>query len=131
MFSRSRRKIILSIMGSLILLFVVTLSVIMIASYQEIRKKNTEMLKHYMELYSDKQQTENIEKAATMFQQENTAPVADGTYEVNVKTDSTMFHINEAHKGIAYDDSSFITTIDAVEEMAGTEAVAEAEASAE
>ena len=74
MFSRSRRKIILSIMGSLILLFVVTLSVIMIASYQEIRKKNTEMLKHYMELYSDKQQTENIEKAATMFQQENTAP---------------------------------------------------------
>ncbi len=61
-------------MGSLILLFVVTLSVIMIASYQEIRKKNTEMLKHYMELYSEKQQTESSEKAASMLQRENTAP---------------------------------------------------------
>ena len=28
-------------------------------------------------------------------------------------------YTNEAHKGIAYDDSSFITTIDAVEELAG------------
>jgi len=27
------------------------------------------------------------------------APVADGTYTVKVKTDSNMFHINEAYKG--------------------------------
>ena len=57
MFNRSRKKIILSIMGSLILLFAVTLSVIMFASYREIRQKNSEMLERYVELYSLEQQT--------------------------------------------------------------------------
>ncbi len=52
MFRRSRRKIILSIMLSLILLFSVTLSVIMFASYREVRQQNTEMLERYVELYS-------------------------------------------------------------------------------
>ena len=51
MFNRSRRKIILSIMGSLILLFVITLSVIMLASYREIRQNNASMLERYAELY--------------------------------------------------------------------------------
>ena len=51
MFNRSRRKIILSIMGSLILLFAITLSVIMFASYREIRQNNAEMLDRYVELY--------------------------------------------------------------------------------
>lgn len=51
MFNKSRRKIIVSIMGSLILLFVVTLSVIMFASYREIRQKDSEMLERYVELY--------------------------------------------------------------------------------
>ena len=52
MFRRSRKKIIVSIMGSLILLFAVTLSVIMLASYREMRQQNTEMLERYVELYS-------------------------------------------------------------------------------
>ena len=52
MFRRSRKKIILSIMGPLILLFVLTLSVIMLASYREIRQRNAEMLERYAELYS-------------------------------------------------------------------------------
>lgn len=56
MFNRSREKIILSIMVSLILLFAITLSVIMLASYQEIRKQNAEMLERYVELYSLEQQ---------------------------------------------------------------------------
>ncbi len=51
MFSRSRRKIILAIMGSLILLFAVTLSVILFASYREIRKDNMDMLARHAELY--------------------------------------------------------------------------------
>lgn len=51
MFSRSRKKIVLAIMGSLLLLFVVTLSVIMLASYQEIRRENMEMLERHVELY--------------------------------------------------------------------------------
>ena len=51
MFRKTRGKIILSIMGSLILLFVVTLSVIMLASWREIRQSNTDMLERYAELY--------------------------------------------------------------------------------
>ena len=39
-------------MLSLILLFAVTLSVIMLASYREIRQQNSEMLERYAELYS-------------------------------------------------------------------------------
>ena len=39
-------------MASLILLFAVTLSVIMLASYREVRQQNTEMLERYAELYS-------------------------------------------------------------------------------
>ena len=58
MFNRSRKKIILSIMGSLILLFVLTLSVIMLASYSEIRHRNEEMLERYAELYSYGQQAD-------------------------------------------------------------------------
>ena len=52
MFNRSRRKIILSIMGSLILLFVVTLAVILLASYREIEQRNASMLERYAETYS-------------------------------------------------------------------------------
>ena len=51
MFKRSRKKIILAIMGSLILLFAITLSVIMLASYREIRQENMAMLKRHVELY--------------------------------------------------------------------------------
>ncbi len=51
MFKRSRKKIILAIMGSLILLFAITLSVILLASYREIRRENMEMLKRHVELY--------------------------------------------------------------------------------
>ena len=58
MFKSSRKKIILSIMGSLILLFVSSLSVIMLASYREIRQKNAEMLERYADLYHLGQQPE-------------------------------------------------------------------------
>lgn len=74
MFNRSRRKIILSIMGSLILLFAVTLSVIMFASYREIRQKNSEMLERYVELYSLEQQTGNGEAPEQAPQRDDPPP---------------------------------------------------------
>ncbi len=52
MFNRSKKKIILSIMVSLILLLAVTLSVIMLASYREVLQRDSEMLRRYAELYS-------------------------------------------------------------------------------
>ena len=51
MFNRSRKKIILSIMGSLILLFSVTLSVILAASFREVRHRNSKMLEHYVQTW--------------------------------------------------------------------------------
>ncbi len=45
-------------MGSLILLFAITLSVIMLASYREMRQQNTKMLERYAELYSLEQQAD-------------------------------------------------------------------------
>ena len=52
MFNQSRRKIILLIMGLLVLLFVVTMAIIVFASFREIRHKNLEMLERYVEMYS-------------------------------------------------------------------------------
>ena len=63
MFRRSRRKIILSIMGSLILLFAVTLSVILLARFGEIRHKNVEMLERYVAEYSLDEVTSKQTKA--------------------------------------------------------------------
>ena len=65
MFNQSRKKIILSIMGSLILLFVVTMAVIVFASFREIRHKNLEMLERYVEMYSLDQRTGRQIKPAT------------------------------------------------------------------
>ena len=44
MFKKSRKKILLSIMGALVLLFVLTLLVLLLASDQEMRQKNAELL---------------------------------------------------------------------------------------
>lgn len=52
MFEKSRRKIILSIMGSLILLFVVTLSVIVLENRREIGHNNQMLLERYADLYA-------------------------------------------------------------------------------
>ena len=69
MFNQSRKKIILSIMGSLILLFVITLSVIVLASFREIRHKNLEMLERYVEMYSlDKKSDSVIEQQQALGQ---------------------------------------------------------------
>lgn len=62
MFKRTRRKIILSIMGALILLFAATLSVIMTASYREMEQKNSDMLERYVNLYYLEQQTGDTEE---------------------------------------------------------------------
>ena len=51
MFKKTRKKIIALIMGSLVLLFALTLSVIMLASYREMRTQNAQMLETYTEQY--------------------------------------------------------------------------------
>ena len=58
MFHQSKKKIILSIMGSLILLFTVTMVVIVLASFRDVRHKNLEMLERYVQMYSLEQMIE-------------------------------------------------------------------------
>lgn len=52
MFRKSRKKIVASIMGTLILLLAVTLTVIVLSTYYENRKESEEMLDRYVALYS-------------------------------------------------------------------------------
>ena len=51
MFRKTRRRIILSIMGSLSLLFIITLSVILLASFRQMQRENTERLNRYSDMY--------------------------------------------------------------------------------
>ena len=51
-------------MGSLVLLFVITLTVILFASFREVRQKNLDMLERYVEMYSPDQDPGNQEKPA-------------------------------------------------------------------
>ncbi len=120
MFSRSRKKIILSIMLSLILLFAVTLSVIMLASYHEIRQQNSDMLKRYVELYALDQQSEP-EKAPD-FKPGSQNPPGPGPrqgepppdlgpgfqlstfYSVAFSEDGTALSVNDGDKGLYSED---------------------------
>ncbi len=119
MFSRSRKKIILSIMGSLILLLAVTLSVIMLASYREIWQRDSEMLKRYVELYSLEQTgTEDIPESILMEQgipgvrqnQENRPPDErpdyrlSTFYSVALDDDGTVLAVKKDAKGLYGED---------------------------
>lgn len=52
MFRKSRRKIVASIMGALILLFAATLSAIVLSEFFENRRQSRDMLQRYIDLYS-------------------------------------------------------------------------------
>ena len=51
MFKRTRHRIIISIMGSLSLLFIITLAVILFASYRQMLRENLEKLERYSDRY--------------------------------------------------------------------------------
>ena len=120
MFSSSRKKIILSIMLSLILLFGVTLSVIMLASYHEIRQQSSEMLERYVEMYSLDQQSEpgkapdvkpgNQELPGSDPKQGDLPPdLGPGFqlstfYSVAFSEDGTVLSVNDGAKGLYSED---------------------------
>ena len=120
MFSSSRKKIILAIMLSLILLFGVTLSVIMLASYHEIRQQSSEMLERYVDLYSPDQQpgTGTPPDSAPNYQslpgpgpQKGDLPPDLGPgfqlstfYSVAFSEDGTVLSVNDGAKGLYSED---------------------------
>lgn len=93
MFNKSRNKIILSIMGSLVLLLVVTLAAILLANARETRQRSEEMLREYVELYSLRQKPEGFEE-----------PPPDGApppFDARVFELSTFYSVALAEDGSA------------------------------
>lgn len=107
-------------MLSLILLFGVTLSVIMLASYHEVRQRSTEMLERYVDLYSLDQQPE-AEKAPNLKPESQNLPVPDSGpenmppdlgpgfrlstfYSVAFSADGSVLSVNDGTNGIYGED---------------------------
>ena len=103
----------MSIMGSLILLFVITLSVIMFASFREIRHKNSEMLERYTDLYYLGQQPEEREEQEPGPEKH---PIDDRPdyqlstfYSVAVADDGTVLASDNGEKDV-YSEEELINT---------------------
>lgn len=108
MFKKSRKKIILSIMGSLILLFAVTLTVILLASFREVRQRNTDMLERFAEMYSlDRGQNRQDEPAPGEGQRKREPPIDQRPdyqlstfYAVALSEDGTVLAVDNGGKDV-------------------------------
>ena len=83
-------------MGSLILLFAITLSVILFASYREIRQKNMEMLERHVELYYLQQEPEGSAASIPIEPPDRPAPEPPGRPPLDKKPDyqlSTFYSV--------------------------------------
>lgn len=124
MFSRSRRKIILSIMISLVLLFSVTLSVIALASYREIRRQNIQMLEQFADQYSPDQPQEWMKDPVPAPDSEKPDRVPDhgapffgqrlnfrlsNFYSVALSEDGSLLAVDNGERDI-YDEETLIQT---------------------
>lgn len=119
MFSRSRKKIILSIMLSLILLLATTLSVILLASYREIRHRDFEMLERYVEIYTLERQPGTL--TPPDFGPGNQSPPGQGDfspdersdyqlstfYSVALSEDGTVLAVDNGTRGL-YDEDKLV-----------------------
>ena len=111
MFKRSRRKIIVSIMASLILLFIITLTVIMLASYRELRLRDAGMLDRFAEMYVLEQQDGGPE-SPQMKPGRPEFPPADEKrdfqlstfYSVAVAEDGTVLAVDNGEKDVYAED---------------------------
>ena len=110
-------------MLSLILLFAVTLSVIMLASYREIRRRDSEMLERYVELYIPETQPgtpefkpENLGIPGTGPNQQWNPPPDERPdfqlstfYSIALAKDGTVLAVNNGAKGL-YGEEELIET---------------------
>ena len=103
MFNQSRRKIVLTIMASITLIFAVTLAVILLVSFREIRERNQTTLEHYVASYTLKQTT-STNKSQSL---NDTVPKEDKTdlqlatfYAVALREDGTVLRVDNAGKSL-------------------------------
>ncbi len=123
MFHKSRKKIILAIMGSLILLFSITLTVILLVSFREVRQKNTDMLNRYAEMYSLEQQADRQNRFLPEFgsqnlpgtgQNQGRPPINERPdyqlstfYSVALSEDGTVLAVDTGEKTV-YEESTLV-----------------------
>ncbi len=102
-------------MGSLIILFAVTLSLIMFASYHEILERNREMLERYVEIYSLDRQPGSMDIALSGTLPAEQPPQDSGPdfllstfYSVAFDDDGTVLAVDDGEKDI-YTEKELIT----------------------
>lgn len=102
MFKKTRRRIILSIMGSLTSLFIITLSVILFASFRQMQRENMEKLERYSNMFL----LENQKNAEDSPANEPPVPPVNNSkespdfqlsvfYSVAFSNDGTVIEVNE------------------------------------
>ncbi len=94
MFKKTRRRIILSIMGSLTSLFIITLSVILFASFSQMKRENMEKLERYSNMFL----LENQKNAEDSHANEPPAPPnyqLSVFYSVAFSNDGSVLEVNE------------------------------------
>ena len=103
MFNQTRRKIILTIMCSITLMFAVTLAVILLVSFREIRERNQSTLEHYVESYT-LNTTASIDTSQTI---NNTVVKEDKTefqlatfYAVALRDNGVVLKVDNAGKSL-------------------------------
>ncbi|MCC8121842.1 MAG: HAMP domain-containing histidine kinase [Oscillospiraceae bacterium] len=104
-FQRSRRQIVAVLMASFLFLFVVTLAMIYILSYQELYRENQDMLEIYVEQYRENgnpSQTRHTEQTA-----QGSRPEQDGP----PSQDSTHFLLSSFYS-VAFDEDGQPFSVD-------------------
>ena len=109
MFKQSRKKIIVSIMGSVILLFAMTLFVIFYVSYRNMRARNIDMMSRHTwrapdaEERPDKESDPNGREDGELRPDQGRHVELLTFYTVVIRTDGTVVHV-ENEKGIHSDE---------------------------
>ncbi|MBQ6294050.1 MAG: HAMP domain-containing histidine kinase [Lachnospiraceae bacterium] len=109
MFKQSRKKIIVSIMGSVILLFAMTLFVIFFVSYRNMRARNIDMMSRHTwrksdaEERPDKETDPNGQKGGEPRPDQGRNDELSTFYTVEIRTDGTVLGV-ENEKGLHSDE---------------------------
>lgn len=113
MFKQSRKKIIISIMGSLIVLLAVTLFVILFASYREIQERNSAMLRDYAEIYSLEPKSDSSDMPEPPMRRDEPLPYKEPDFQLStfygvaIAKDGSVLKTDNGMKSV-YDDEELI-----------------------
>jgi len=99
-FRKTRKKIVASIIGALVVLFTITLSVIILTSYFDTKKRNDDMLTHYTQLYTIEHLPGEIEAPDVL------TPPGE-----NLPSEAPLYQLSTFYS-VAFSDSGTVLAID-------------------